>query len=161
MNFTIVILICLAFFTLGIVLEREILHECPVIHPTADEQSRDAVLDAIKWVESRGDSKAVGDNGKAVGAYQITKIYVDDVNRIDWWNNYTYQDRYDEVKSREMTKTYICWYLRFTHRIIRDSGWWDKQFEYMARIHNGGPQGWKKDSTKPYWEKVKARMESQ
>jgi hypothetical protein len=27
--------------------------------------------------------------------------------------------------------------------------------EDMARIHNGGPNGWKKESTKPYWEKVK------
>ncbi len=38
MNSTIVILICSACFVLGIVLEREILHECPVIHPTANIQ---------------------------------------------------------------------------------------------------------------------------
>ena len=30
--------------------------------------------------------------------------------------------------------------------------------EAIARIHNGGPMGWRKESTKPYWEKVKKAM---
>ena len=32
-------------------------------------------------------------------------------------------------------------------------------FEEMARKHNGGPQGHKKECTKKYWEKVKTELE--
>ena len=40
------------------------------------------LLDAIESVESGGNANAVGDNNRAVGSFQIWKIYVDDVNRI-------------------------------------------------------------------------------
>ena len=34
-----------------------------------------------------------------------------------------------------------------------------KYFELQARIHNGGPNGHKKESTKAYWLKVKKELE--
>ena len=43
----------------------------------------DDLLDAIEWVESKGDPAAIGDGGDAVGAYQIHKIYVDPDELID------------------------------------------------------------------------------
>ena len=112
----------------------------------------DDLLDAIEWVESKGNPWAVGDDGAAVGAYQIHKIYVDDVNRIRramvWGDTYgclyTYRDRENKQRSREMVTIF------FKH--------YGGTFEEMARKHNGGPNGHKKDSTKAYWEKVKARM---
>jgi len=103
------------------------------------------LLDAIEWVESKGDADAVGDNGNAVGAYQIWKIYVDDVNRILGKKIFTYEDRWNKEKSRGMVATYLSHY--------------GGTFEEMARKHNGGPQGHKKESTKKYWEKVKERLE--
>ncbi len=116
----------------------------------------DNLLDAIEWVESRGDPWAVGDNGNAVGAYQIHKIYVDDVNRIQKSYNtpmlmrrdgqFTYRDRENKQRSREMVTIYLNHY--------------GGTFEEMARKQNGGPQGHKKESTKAYWLKVKARMEA-
>lgn len=113
----------------------------------------DDLLDAIEWVESKGDPNAIGDNGKAVGAYQIHKIYIDDVNRI-YNTRYTYDNRLDRVKSRRMVRLYTNWYS-FKHELHGPV-----YFEFVARTHNGGPDGWKKESTKPYWEKVRARMES-
>lgn len=126
----------------------------------------DDLLDAIEQVESGGDPNAVGDNGKAIGAYQIHKIYVDDVNRILELNGWTIKsrtldfpeelkwvthgDRWDRDKSREMTRIYLANYCNAAV-LGRTS-----TYEDMARIHNGGPDGWKKDSTKKYWEKVKA-----
>ena len=115
----------------------------------------DDLLDAIEWVESKGNPWAVGDDGAAVGAYQIHKIYVDDVNRIRramvWGDTYgclyTYRDRENKQRSREMVTIFFKHY-RGT-------------FEEMARKHNGGPNGHKKESTKAYWEKVKARMGDQ
>jgi len=108
----------------------------------------DDLLDAIEWVESKGDPWSVGDGGDAVGAYQIHKIYIDDVNRLakSRIGYFEYSDRSDKDKSREMVKIYLKHY--------------GGTLEEMARKHNGGPQGHKKESTKPYWLKVKARMES-
>ncbi len=106
---------------------------------------------------------------QGIGAYQIHKDYVDDCNKIaggdsSWASNntYTYGDRWNRDKSREMTWLYLDYYskkvinsdpqlLNYCPQI--------KWFELMARIHNGGPNGWKKESTKEYWLKVKARME--
>ncbi len=108
----------------------------------------DDLLDAIEWVESKGDPWAVGDDGDAVGAYQIRKIYVDDVNRI-WgvlWKKFSYKDRYSKSKSRFMVRVFLNHY--------------GGTFEEMARKHNGGPNGHNKPSTEAYWLKVKARMET-
>ncbi len=118
------------------------------------EPSFDDLLDAIEWVESRGDANAIGDNGRAVGAYQIHKIFVDDLNRIyklqhnDKYSSclqWRYYHRENKVCSRIIARDY----LRYYGGTIED----------MARKFNGGPNGHKKESTKSYWLKVKARME--
>ena len=144
-------------------------HSCPA-PVELQERNLDDLLDAIEWVESRGNASAIGDNGRAVGAYQIHKIYVDDVNRIlkgwkqqigdqikeaggkglgGWFVPYTYDDRRNRILSRDMTRVYLTYYSPSNDNL-----------EQMARIHNGGPNGWEKDSTKPYWLKVKARLNS-
>ena len=111
------------------------------------------VYDAIKEVESRGDCKAIGDNGKAVGAYQIHKIYVKDANRISG-KSYTLEDRYDEKKSLDMVKIvttyYGNYYTKKTGKEVTP--------EIIARIHNGGALGWNKSSTISYWNKVKSKL---
>jgi hypothetical protein len=120
-----------------------------------EELTFDDLLDAIEWVESKGDPWAIGDDGRAVGAYQIHKIYVDDVRRImlkrfatySWSVGVpNYQSRQDPEKSRDMVTTYLKHY--------------GGTFEEMARKHNGGPKGHLKEATKSYWLKVKARMET-
>lgn len=135
-------------------------------------QSFEGLLDAIKWVESRGDASAVCPDGCCIGAYQLAKIYVDDVNRIrklknKYYYEYDYTDRFSKLRSRMM----VCIYLQYYSE--------DKTIESMARIHNGGPDGWRDDpdwfvrnrkltlkqaqkkiaNTKAYWIKVKNRME--
>lgn len=145
------------------------------------------LLDAIEFVESGGDAGAMGDwigipcdeeivgclvahgEYRAIGAYQIHKIYVRDCNQIasgnsSWAsdNRYTYDDRWNRDKSREMTWLYIDYYSKKV--INSDPALLNccpqiKWFEIMARIHQGGPQGYKKKSTKPYWAKVKTRLE--
>lgn len=115
--------------------------------PSAD------IYDAIAYVESEGNRYAIGDKGAAVGMYQIHKCYVDDVNRIAN-TNYTYEDRTDPDKSREMVGIYLNYYGR---NYVRTTG---KQltYEVLARIHNGGPYGYLKESTIEYWNKVKEAM---
>ncbi len=118
----------------------------------------DDLLNAIEQVESGGDANAVGDGGAAVGSFQIHKIYVDDVNRIQLAKHeerhmgylpYKYHWRKDRNISRDMVSIYLRYYATM-RRIDRKP-----TAEDMARIHNGGPNGWKKDSTKEYWGKVK------
>ena len=126
----------------------------PVLQNAGPVLTFEDLLDAIEWVESKGDPWAVGDDGAAVGAYQIHKIYVDDVNRIlgyklfkgEKFYPFDYQDRCKPEKSREMVSIYLNHY--------------GGTFEEMARKHNGGPNGHNKESTKSYWLKVKSRMES-
>jgi len=126
-------------------------------HAEAPVLTFEDLLDAIEWVESKGDATAIGDFGAAVGSFQIHKIFVDDVNRIMRLNHtdkysdgpvqYDYMDRQRRASSRWMVRTYLKYY--------------GGTFEEMARKVNGGPTGHKKESTKEYWLTVKARMDEQ
>lgn len=111
------------------------------------------LYDAIAYVESRGIDCSVGDNGKAVGRYQLHKVYVDDVNRIAD-AQYTYADRTNPIKSLEMVKIYIGHY---SDVYTMETGL-PATDEIKARIHNGGPYGYRKDSTLNYWKEVKEAM---
>lgn len=118
--------------------------------------SGDVLLDAIATVESNNVSEVVGDDGQAVGAYQLHRIYVDDVNRIAK-AEYRHADRNDAVKSREMVTIYLAhWGARYAAFMNKPA-----TAEVLARIHNGGPYGWNKIHTKKYWNKVKLELEKQ
>ena len=105
----------------------------------------------IIQIESNGDVFAVGDDGKAHGALQLHAIYVEDVNRIAG-TTYTHDDAFDISKSIDMFLIYTDHYAT-KERIGRKPS-----YEDIARIHNGGPNGWKKNSTKQYWNKIQQRL---
>ena len=96
---------------------------------------------------------------KAIGAYQLHKIFVRDVNRILEEDKYTYEDRWDRDKSREMTRIYITHYTGIAEWYKTTSPTLMDRFECMSRVFNGGPDGYKEEATKKYWLKVKARLE--
>ena len=99
---------------------------------------------ALAQVESNN-----GQTSKNV--YQITRQYVDDVNRISDNEAFIYEDRNDRAKSERMMEIYWLYYARrYLDQTGRDPTW-----ETLARIHNGGPDGWKKYGTKKYWRRVK------
>ena len=160
-----------------------------VLAPRSIFNTFDDLLDSIEWNESRGDENAVGDNNMAIGAYQIHKIYVRDVNRIlkltdesvvignVTYSSFSYYDRWDKIKSRAMVMVHL-WYYEHKARMNDPFRFLDKM-ETMARIHNGGPDGWRNDpqwfvrnrgytleqaerkiaNTKAYWLKVKDRLD--
>jgi|TARA_R110000744_G_scaffold98381_1_gene190067 hypothetical protein len=116
----------------------------------------DTFVDAVIYVESRGNDSAVGDNGKAVGCLQMHPIMVREVNRIlakyDIPTTYTLEDRYSREKSIEMfniisEEYYCCEDYTFTDYV-----------EIVARRWNGGPRGDKKRSTIKYWNNVQKRI---
>ena len=104
---------------------------------------------AIIQVESGDNMMAVGDNGKAYGCMQIHAAYVKDVNRI-WGTNFKHNDAFDKVAAMEMFLIYTGHYaVKMEDKLDRKA-----TFEDLARIHNGGSNGWQKESTKKYWAKV-------
>lgn len=107
------------------------------------------LLAAIAQKESGGDPNACNYEEEAAGLYQIRPIYLSDVNRILDYPKYNLNDRYDPEKSKEMVVIYLRHYGR------------RKGLEAMARIHNGGPRGDKKESTESYWLDVKKILEQQ
>lgn len=108
------------------------------------------LLDAIAVVESGNKADVVGDDGKSVGVYQIGKLYIDDVNAI-YGTDYKYSDRTDPKLSREITSKYLTHYGKvYTRKTKKQT-----TVEVYARIHNGGPNGWRKQSTIKYWRKVR------
>ena len=104
------------------------------------------IIEAIIQVESSGNEKAVSKDGKCVGAMQIQKIVVDDCNEYlklkKSTKRFTYDDRYDREKSIEM------FYL------IQERYNKTNDIEKGIRIWNGGPFGYKYNSTIPYYNKV-------
>lgn len=102
------------------------------------------LLDAMEKVEDRN-NEVYGDLDE-VGPLQIRRIYVDDVNLILGKDIYAHKDRRSRLQSRVMASVYMHHYAP------------NNTFEEMARIHNGGPTGHLKESTKAYWEKVKGEL---
>lgn len=109
--------------------------------------------EALRAVESSGRVEAVGDGGKAVGLYQIHPEYVEDVNRISG-KKYKLEDRCDPEKSLEMVKIYLSHYCKRYERLTGKRA----TFQVAARIHNGGPNGWKKPATLKYWKKIQQEI---
>ena len=120
--------------------------------------SDDQFWDAIKQVESGGDENAVGDNGMSIGPLQIQRAYYNDaVERNSSLQSGKYAGyKYEDCKgrgsfeySRKVAECYMDRYATES-RLGHPATYEDK-----ARIHNGGPNGYKMSATEPYWEKVK------
>ncbi len=113
-------------------------------------QSLDNLLDTIETVESGGNVRAIGDNGRSKGPYQIQRAYWADAcgkGKVKWdyetwvWNR---------SKSRQVIRWYWERYCPQAYRIA--------DLETLARVHNGGPTGARKATTIPYWNKVKGKL---
>ena len=105
----------------------------------------DNLVNAIIHVESRGDIHAHNVSEDAVGVLQIRPIMVKEVNRVLGFDKYTLIDRWDKQKSIEM------------FNVIRQNTP-NPTNEKIARNWNGGPKGYKKNSTLKYWQKVKKQL---
>ena len=112
------------------------------------------IIPLLIQIESGGDPNAIGDKGLAVGILQLHPIYVKDVN-LSFSTHYTLEDRFDKQKSIEITTLYLKKYGRAYERATGRK----VTPEVLARIHNGGPNGWKKKSTNKYWNRCKKLIE--
>ncbi len=117
------------------------------------------VLDAIRIVESGGEPNggrgAVGDGGKALGPYQIWKVYWVDA-RI---SNRSYRE---VLNDKELSEKVIYRYMkRYQPEALKrlESGAGNlSDVERVSRTHNGGPNGFRKQATRLYFQKVKTAL---
>ena len=103
------------------------------------------LIDAIIYVESRGDINAHNIKEDAVGCLQIRPIMLREVNRLLGYNKYKLADRWNKEKSIEM------------FNVIKEHTK-NPTNEKLARNWNGGCYGYKKQSTLKYWYKVKEQL---
>jgi hypothetical protein len=114
-------------------------------------------LDAVCKVESNCNPSAIGDNGNAIGAYQIWKSYWQDAVEHDPSIGGVYKDCLNKAYSEKIVRAYMDRYAteRRLGRPVTD--------EDRARMHNGGPRavwatGKKKRNLDIYWGKVKREL---
>ena len=110
------------------------------------------LLVAMCEVESNGDCSKVGEVGE-LGCYQILEPY---------WIDALEQDPsiggvYEDVLDREYSEKVI--YAFWDRYAIEERLGRKPTDEDRARMHNKGPNGYKKDSSIPYWNKVKELLD--
>jgi hypothetical protein len=121
----------------------------------------DQFLDCIQKVETGGKPRkgefVVGDGGKAIGPLQIHECCWDDAIIFAEKNgdkdNYI-GINYEDCNYWQVSTIIAMLYFRRHAKAAMLSGDWER----LARIWNGGPTGWKKKATLPYWEKVEAEI---
>jgi hypothetical protein len=106
---------------------------------------------ALHQVESSGRTgKILGDNGKALGPLQIHRGYFQDASEVDP----SLGKNYNQVTDLEFSKRVVIAYLnRYVPKAVAT-----KDFQTLARVHNGGPRGHKNPATVGYWNKVKKNL---
>lgn len=102
---------------------------------------------ALHQVESSGRTgRVIGDGGKANGAFQIHREYFNDAAEFDK----SLGSDYSKVNDVEFAKRVITAYLkRYVPKAVETN-----DYAVLARVHNGGPKGYKNPNTLKYWEKV-------
>lgn len=114
--------------------------------------SHEDFLDALQQVESSGSlNPPDGDNGKAIGPFQIHVAYWKDACEADKALRRDYQACRDYAYSRAVV---IAYFARYAPK-----AWTKKDWETLARIHNGGLRGANKAATVGYWKKVQQIMD--
>jgi hypothetical protein len=119
------------------------------IGPTPDPPMR-KFLNALRMVETGGEKRpeqAVGDGGRSLGPYQISRKYL-----IDSGVKGTWEQCRDARFSEKVMQAY---WRRYCPEALRKL-----DFETLARVHNGGPTGHKKAATAGYWKLVQRQMKT-
>jgi hypothetical protein len=106
---------------------------------------------ALHKVETGGRNGAIlGDNGRALGPFQIHKNYWLDAVTFDKSIGGKYADCANYSYSLKIVTAYLNKYGKAA--ILK------KDYKSQARIHNGGPNGLDKEQTNIYWLKVKKNL---
>ena len=112
---------------------------------------RAEILSAIRFVESsHHPTPPDGDQGRAIGPFQIHLPYWMDAIAQDPGIGGDYQDCRQLAYARRIVAAYMERYAPVA--------WQKGDAETIARIHNGGPNGAKIQATLGYWKLVRRRL---
>ena len=90
--------------------------------------------------------------------YQISDIYIRDVNRIVAGRGATVHFSTGAKFMRDASENLMQIYWKHWGVHYQEKTGMPVSYEVLARIHNGGPIGWKKPETLDYWKKVQKAM---
>ena len=117
-----------------------------VLCVTAHAAPSNSFFRALHIVETSGKlGPTIGDNGKALGPLQIHRAYHAD-SRV--------AGDYSRCADLEYSKRIVTAYLQR----YAPQAWAAGDVETLARVHNGGPKGATKPSTKSYAVRVQTFM---
>lgn len=137
----------------------ELIPACPVApragrvpeRTTSGGHDLEAILDAIRRVESGGEEyggrNALGDGGRSIGPYQIQRAH---------WIDARLSGRFEDCRDPEYARREVIAYWRRWCPAALER----RDAQFLARVHNGGPDGPRKASTLRYWIKVRTLLES-
>jgi hypothetical protein len=118
------------------------------VNGTIEFYTVDQLLDAMYTVESSRGRVLVGDEGKAIGPYQIWKAYWQDAVEFDKTIGGKYEDCMNKAYAEKIVRAY---WKRYAPK--------GATIEQLARIHNGGgPRGHLNPNTIKYWNKIKKEL---
>ena len=117
---------------IGLSIYHKSEHQSPIITDTVYINKKytdfELVTIAIIWQESKGNSNAVNNN--AVGIFQITPIYVKEVNRILGYNKFSHRNAFSDTLSHEMFKLVQEYYNK------------EKSVSKAIKMHNPTAGNW-------------------
>ena len=111
--------------------------------------SLSAIIAILVSIESSGNDLAIGDGGAARGPLQIHKSVVEDVNRISG-KHYQWRRMTNRAEATQVATIYLSHYATEARLGHKPTG------EDVARIWNGGPNGYRRSATDGYARKFKA-----
>lgn len=152
-----IILVC--FLSLGATTNKEqlteekpLMVEREVVY-TIDIEPLSKLADQIAMVET-WNKDVFGDNGRAIGHFQIHAISVREYNQT-YGTSYTHKDMHD----REIGKKVCIGLLKKGIELYQKKFGKDPTTEDLARMWNGGIySGYKKQSTEKYWDRFQDRV---
>jgi hypothetical protein len=116
--------------------------------PTATDGKPRPLLDAIREVETGEHpdaANAQGDGGRSLGPYQISRAY---------WRDSGVPGRYQSVRNQAYAeRVMIAYWQRHCPSALARHDW-----QTLARVHNGGPNGPWKGRTISYWRRAREQI---
>lgn len=112
-----------------------------------------AVLMALEAPKTPEQAVRAAEREGAVGPYQIRKVYLVDVNakrRDDVFTKFRGPLRLGMMVDKATAEWTVLKYMEIYGPVAERKAKRDLTAEDYARMHNGGPNGWKSDATKSY-----------
>ena len=125
-----------------------LLISCIAMVSSVGETSFVPLFEAVRSVETGGiaDARdAVGDGGRSIGPYQISRAY---------WMDSGVPGHWMFCKDRAYAESVmLAYWKRHCPDALRV-----RDFATLARVHNGGPVGHRLSATLPYWKLVRTHL---